>query len=752
MDSLELDFNAFVQKEIYTIKKLYNQYKTDKNTKLQKDYANKYPFLKRKSRYPFLDEILSWQSTKDKFDSDYDSLLKILIAKITGIYKHGQTDKTSLCNLRIISNVRLGKFSIAISKNTLDAKNQWEARLIKDLKSLYPNTDLKDIILIISSKFNDMGGNATHCKSVRDAIAHYTMGNYKIMFICSNKRRVTDILDFMSSYEGMSDDKRLDVEVQHDEAHNNLEGIPSKRELIENIIINPYVKSYIPISASNNPISDETRVLWKLKNLEMYAIDYTKNSQTLSTSENYSSISDANQLSFEEFKQHPSYKDYQITEFDEETFEEADTPGFYSGWVSEEEIKVDKLRRRQLEFCKFMMHEKEACNIGMNLLDNFYISMYKEEDGTIVETPLILADTRNIHIVTTPCRVVFTIHLIKYALKQSYNPICIGLYRSEIHLHYKNKLGQSINKPFGEITDTCSSEQMNDKINTILEYVLNQGETIERPILIMGNIKTTGESITFVNYKYGTIRTDTILPAIGQTREDNYQSFLRCCYMDTKFRENSPGNVFRHPPKWIIGSKNSIKDAISYEKENDERIPRLKEGMSVELLTPIIARTYTEEDNSNISVPCRLQIQDPDDESYHEIRAILEQSKRSEKDKKKLLKLIKFMIDHGSAEFVDTTGKFCWKKMILKDIRTWKTHSEEEINKRKEEQKENYKPFETDYRFREYDSRYRNKIPYINNKLKMGVNNCELLAAFDTYKYEGFVNHKLCMWISYRFE
>jgi hypothetical protein len=34
----------------------------------------------------------------------------------------------------------------------------------------------------------------------------------------------------------------------------------------------------------------------------------------------------------------------------------------------------------------------------------------------------------------------------------------------------------------------------------------------------------------------------------------------------------------------------------------------------------------------------------------------------------------------------------------------------------------------------------------------IGINECELLAAYDKYEYEGFVNHRATMWLSYRVE
>jgi hypothetical protein len=559
-----VNFNTFVKNKTNNIKLTYTIHKTtNNNKKVAEEYVKKYPFLKTKGAVPGIDEILSWECTKKffNFDKDISPILKHLISKITGIYKHGQTEKTGLCNLRILSNIKAGKLTFAISKNTLSAKEQWESRLINSLKKEYPGTPLKNLILIISSKVNDLGGNATHCTSVEEAFCKFVSGNFKIIFICSNNQRFNDIITFLDLYEGLTSEKKLPIDIQHDEAHNKHEGIPSKRELVEQIIMNPNVESYVPVTASYHPIIVEDSTLWKKQNLDMYAIDYTKNSQTVSTSLDYSSISDANQLTFEELKAHPSFKDYKIEEFDRETFDQADEPGYYSNSMDPYEIQEDKDRRRKLEFSPFMACEKDAYNLGMNLLDNYYTFTYKDGD-TIITTPIILPGIKNIHIITTPLRVVFTMSLINYALTKDYKSICIGFYRGGIHYSYKNIHSQIINKKHADLSDQCSSEEVNNKINDILNAIQESGESLDRPIIIMGNYKPTGESITFVNYKYGTIRSDTLLPISGQTREMDYQGFLRCCYMLTKFREHNKN--FDAPAKWIIGYHKNIINAVSY--------------------------------------------------------------------------------------------------------------------------------------------------------------------------------------------
>jgi hypothetical protein len=740
MQQLARRFHDFFSKEIEGIKKTHIQYKTDKNRRLKKDWEQKFPFLTRKPALPGFDEIISWQNIKTHFsyETEIIPLIEYYISKITGIYKHGQSDTTTLCNLRILANVRLGKTSIGITKNTLNAKEQWESRLISDLKKKFPKENLKELIIVISSKFNDLGGNATHCKNIDDAISKFTRGSFKIIFVCSNNTRINDILTFLVSYHGFSEDKRLPIDCQQDEAHNLEEGVPSKRIQIEHIVMNPYIETFVPVTASYETLIDPEKALWQKSNLDRYAIDYTQYSQTLSTSENYSSISDAIPVYFEDLMEHKEYKDYGIVEFDEETLKEADPPGYYNTkqWKDKpkEEINEDKEKRRKLEFNSFFAQEKLACNLGMNLLDNYYTSEY-ERNGNDIITPIFLTDIMNLHILTTPRRVMLTIYLMKYAVNQSYKPLCIGLYRSEIHIRYKNKHGQIIKQKYSDVINESDTNEMNEKIHELLEHIVKIGESIDRPVIIFGNYKPTGESITFVSYKYGTVRSSVVLPSSFQTREMSYQAFLRTCYQDKKFRENSPDGKFEHPDKFIVGFKKNIDEALYYEKQNDERIFGLLTNSNTSENKPIAHKPKIEDDNSNISIPVKITIWDMEDESVKKLRNILKKSKRDDNDKKQTLALICDMIKSGTATFSDPSNKFDFNKFTLTDIRCYKNDLNAE-----------------NYRFSSYDSKHETRMPYINNKSEIKENNCELLASFDKYEYDGFVNHRSWIWLSYRFE
>jgi hypothetical protein len=756
MEQLQKDFFYFRNQMTDTIKREAAKLQKDPNPKIYKNYVAKYPFLKQtKHPFPSLREVLSWKETKETFayDTHTKLLLDLFISKITGIFKHGQTMKTALCNRRIISNIKNNKLTIAISKNTLSAKEQWEQRLIDSLREEFPEKTLSEMILIISSKENTLGGNATHCKNVEKAsfIMNKRNSAYKLIFICSNNTRIHDMIALL---ESTKEEQRLPVEIIHDEAHKNDEGIPSKREMIEYLIMHPCVEAYIPVTASPDPIflADKEDVLWQRANLERNAIDYREYCNIVSTSEHYSSIVDANQLRFAQYENHSSYTNYNIYEFDEETFDEADMPSYYADkrrWSNPDDIKADKNRRRQLEFCSFMAFEKDALNLGMNILDNYLEDTYTE-GSTSITTTLILSGVFNFHLMTTPCRVALTISLIKHSLTKSYNPICVGLYRSKIHIWYKNAMGQTIREEYGDLDIETQSQEMNSKLHEILGYLERKGESVERPLLVFGNYKPTGESITFVNYKYGTIRSDTLLPVVGQTREMNYQGFLRCAYTDTKFKEENPS--FVHPPKWIIGSEKSINDAITYEQENDQRVLSFDTRAHNELVPVVIPAEYPVEANDKgISIPCKIIVTDLEDMYYKQVQTILKEDIRTEKDKKALLNYFRLLKDNQSLQINDPTGKFDFNTFKIKEVRTWKDHTEEQILERMNKQGNKYTPFEADYRFREYDANHRTHHPYINNKSKIMVNECDFLAAVDRYKLDDFKNTTNIFWISYRY-
>ena len=542
INNVPLDLYKWIRKNSNSFIEKYKKIKkTDKHQ--SEAYATKYPWVKRKKTnyLPFIHEILPIYISEYSNTIDIDIFIENYIQpKIQGKYKHGQTCKTGLCNIQINNSIINNELSINFTKNTLLANEQWTSRFIKELKKINPTIEPKKTIIVISSKKNDLNGNATHCKKLSDALALYLAHDtFRCIFVCSNKKRFEDIVGFLDAYNNFSIDKQIPITIQIDEAHNTEDGIPSKRVYCEYILCHPKVKLLSPVTASIGDIVCHESPCWNLINLEYYAIDYRHVCAIKSSSENYSSLHDAHQISFEEYEENPNWIHYNIREFNKDLFIEAHKEGIQQmisklqaeGKESDEIKKIiddDINRRRQMEFCIFMNGEIKAFNQGLNLLDNYYTFTY---NGGEITEHIILRNVQHLYLITTPNRVVFTIQLMKYAAQKEYNPICIGLYRSKINiLYYEN--GEKINREWNNETN---QGQFNETINEIIEDIEQKGHNTKRPFILFGNYKPTGESITMVNYKYGTLRMVAILPGISQTPEKDYQNYLRSCWGETMY-------------------------------------------------------------------------------------------------------------------------------------------------------------------------------------------------------------------------
>ena len=516
--------------------------------------------------------------------------------------------------------------------------------------------------------------------------------------------------------------------------------------LVENIILDDDVEVYIPITASNETLVDKNNPLWALVNLEKNAINYTNFSKIKSTSLNYSSIQDANLLYLEDIEKQDNYQQYHISEYDTDDFISLDNFN-YCGW-DENKKQQDINRRRKLGFSWFMKDEQRSLNIGMNLLDNI-ININNVNNGK-----LFVKDMMSFHLITTPCRCIFTYTLMKHAINQPYNPILIGLYRSSITVMYLSVDGDLKTYQYVPNMDQISQE-LNMKIEQLLKEIVKQGDTIERPIIIMGNYKPTGESITFVNYKYGTLKSITILPRFqNNTPEDDYQNYSRGNYMDTLFKKNN--HSFIQPPKWIIGCRQTINNAVRYEKINDLRINNLQifaeDGHQSQ---DIYFNGSSDNKCENIAIPIKLHINDQDDQTIQEIFTLLNKShKRSTQDKANILRLIIYSSEKGVIDIIDKTSKFN-DTYVLIDIRSYRKTLPETLEMRKrtcQRKNKKYVPPEDNYRFSSYKNNYEIGAPYLNNKDKIKTNQCELLCALDHYTDStGFRNWKHTMWLSYKY-
>jgi hypothetical protein len=764
-------------------------------------WRDRYPFLKEKPKLPFFKD-LAWHFIQpDILAFSEEEIAKIrtyIVSKICGIYKHAQSMKTALCNDRICQNAEKGVCTIAFTKNTIDANTQWLLRLISDLTRLIvefnrshpelPPMESKDMLFVCSSKVpiknqkhNQIGSNSTHCKNISEYISILTSRNHNypppILLLCSNNARVKEINILLKSLPGLHDNLRFPIEIQWDEAHNMTEGIPSKRVSIEHILFNPYVIALIPCTATaDENIADDENPLWRSADLENRAINYAnieKYSVKSSDSE-YSALCDAGQVTIERVRQDSRYKEYNITEFERKVFIDVDNfatknkitkeiretnPGIHG---KEFEDLVDELwlkdidRRRQLEFHIFMTGEIQGYNDILNVLDNW---LQMSDDKL-----LFPFNEQTIHVIQTPNRKVLTRSAMIHALDQPYKPICIGLYGGKINLMYHTSSEVINERIHSELCDSVSVQAMNDKVQTIIEELNKEGVDTSVPIIIMGNYIPTGESITFVNSAYGVLRS-VFKTHDGQksNADKDYQTYCRCCYMVDAFKRANP--AFECPPKFIIGTELSIANAIAYEKRNDDRVDRLRRNIGIynEGLTeynPSLSSNGVSESDTNIAIPVKIIIDDPEDENIVNLRQILLNKITLQPERTEIMRLFGRARDNQSIIITDKTGKFNFTDFTLKSVRRYRKKNDAnqedamKIRDRKESyanKNSEYLPFEADYRFESYHANFNQSASFMNDKSKIKEKECDLTCCIDRYEYIGTVNNKNTMWLSYRF-
>lgn len=704
--------------------KYLSRFNISKRTKLSKCRAYIYEL--------FMIDIFKNEFTEDEIEQIY----KYVIFKITGLYKHAQALKTGYCNREIINAFsEKNTISVCITKNSLEANEQWLIRLFKELDSRYPHHKLNDKIMIISSKKNTLDGNATHCKNIHDAWSNLKQENkFKIIFICSNKTRIQDVYEMALSFLNLKPELVKNLRILHDEAHNDKEGIPPYRHIIENILCLDNVLNYMPITASIGNVVCDENPLWKKENLERYATNFTDFDTTKSNDPNYSSISDAKKIIFEGLHASPEWKDYQVDSVSRENFIKIDDK--YKDKkitdLSEKDFE-DIDNRRKLEFCQFMKNDKEieALNNGLNVL-NINVMM----PGNLFKKNCL-----NIHVISTPRRNIITYKLCEFALKQEYEPIVLGIYGSEgkkYHLY--------IDGTEKCVDDIMGHGEFNEKLYKLIEHLKTANYKTERAFIIIGNYNPTGESLSFVNYKYGTVRSVTRL--ISTNAEENYQAAARLNYMLTKFLESDPN--WTPPTKYLIGEYSFISDALSYEQENDARIDNLIALNDNENLTepnlPSRETITNKNGNGTTAIPIEINV-DRDDKNYNRLIEIANKSRRTDDEKSEFLKLLENSVKTPESEFEidDKSGKFNWDNMTIKDFRCYRNKEDTETTK-------GY------WKFKNYQTHSRTLTPFINNTSNHVRGQCEILVCLDTYiiqdKNSGEVlekNHKNKWWIGYKY-
>lgn len=732
-------FNLLLNQYYKDIENKFKEYKDKENFQQYiKNLKSNHPYLKKlrtNSKIEFLrnlkapiKELLDSVFFKDKFCQNEELVIyDYCIKKLRGLYKHAQALKTGYCNLAIINSFsESDTLCICITKNTLEANSQWLQRLMKELDERYPKVKLNDKIIIISSKKNTLNGDATHCKNIDDAWGKLKKdNNYKIVFVCSNKTRIHDIYQISKDYQNQISELRRNLRILHDEAHNPQEGIPAYREIIENIVCQPNVISYMPVTASNGSIFDEDLPLWKKINLELNALNYLKFDKTKSTDINYSSCNDSEKITFEELYKHKLYVNYNITQIPMEIVEKIHGK-------KEKDKKMNE-KRQNLEFCQFMKNDKEikSLNHGLNFLN---INHFLKEDNIEIFQHNIFG----IHIISTPRRNILTRYLAEEALKKDYNPLVLAIYGNEGDKYHL--LGNDIVEK--ELSDVMGEGEFNNKLDNLFTHLKKEKINLNRPFIIMGNYTPTGESLSYVNYKYGTIRSNCRL--ISTNAEEDYQEACRSNFMNTKFIENEPN--WKYPIKYLIGEQQYITNALSYEKENDSRIDSLEiRPIDINNINDIqITKNIKEKDKKGIvAIPIKIRV-DRSDEEVKKLISIMDKRFRSEQDKTEFLRILKNCVNNDDIDvtFEDKSGKFDFDKYKLKDFRCYKKKKEGEVKKGQ-------------WKFSNYDLHFETETPFINNNGNHIAGQCEILTCQHNYILDvdgkKDYNSRSVWWMGYKY-
>jgi len=757
----------------------FKHYIENPSKNLHKCLLDKYPYWKRDSNRltkrkktilskPFIHEILQFKRDNESVFTDEEKTMicKYNIKKLCGIYKHAQALKTGYCNLKIINGFSIPNFiSVCITKNSLEANEQWLERLYKELDNRYPQIKLNDKIMIISSRKNTLNGNATHCKDMKDA---WTLlkrtNNFNIIFVCSNSIRIHDILDMLLDFQNLTLPLQKKIQILHDEAHNPKEGIPPNRDIVENIVLQSNVICYIPITATNKLLFVEDNPIWQESNLENEALDYTTFDKTTSMDPHYSSCSDSKIIRFEEMKKMTGWKNYEIKQIPFDIFDyihgeeyskykkyttkqlqdelqneidfvdqpmvDIDIFSLSNDDLVEKIIAMNSERRRTLEFCPFMKNDKEieAINNGLNIL----------HINEIMQTDIIIPGKFEIYIISTPNRRILTAYLAAEAAKLSYKPIVLGIYGNE-----GDKYNLYCDEEILEVSEIMDTGEFNCKLEKLFAWMKTEGKNINRPFIIIGNYVPTGESLTFVNYTYGAVRCNIKL--ISTSAEEDYQESARSNYMDTKFIEKDPN--WTQPEKFLIGPSAYIENALSYEAENDARINSFISNVSLDDRVLVIRPSHIEPTiitGGIVAIPVKITV----DWSHTETKklvAIAEKSRRSPEDKVAFLSILKSMVEdeESGCEFTDKSGKFDFSKFKLKDFRSYK--------------KKEGGPKSGEWKFMSYKNHHEIKTPFINDKNNIDINECEILTCIDTYLLKDDSGHfeknpKYTWWMGYKYD
>jgi hypothetical protein len=713
------DYNSFHKRNLEE----YETIQTDSGR--LKLFRQKYKYFDPKNtiKKSLIHETFSYEGF-EVYANNRRNIFEMASKKIRGMYKHGQACKTELSCEKILSDIKKNILSVAITKNTLLAGGQFTTRFIARMRKA-GYEDMKKHVMVINSKENNLGGNATHCKNIDEAwsIICDTNNQFKIIFVCSNNTRIKDILVLLERYKLLIQSKK-DIVIHYDEAHNKNEGIPAYRNYVENILLYEFVKELVPITASCGTIFDSENPIWNKDNLLANRLNFINqdmvNSKIKSDSPSYSSIKDGIEVDIDELFS------TDLLSHNDNFIYEADFKRVYPNSTHE-----DYLRKGRLNFCResFIGDEELAMNCAKKIFDNEQDIKYETYLSEVIieekEERIFLADTANFHVVCTPSRRIITYNMMKYAVSRNYNPVTIGLFGGSIHYRFKDLQRNSVFHGEFINDENSSSKEFNDRLyDFLLAHSL-----LNRCVIILGNYQSVGESNTLVNSKYGYLRSAILLKGCRLTAEQRYQFFLRCCFVVDKFKLDNPTWKKEDITKFIIGDKESIQDAKTYEVQNDELVQDLidnpeEENKQMTFDSGAAAATSISSSNTRRSIPVQFKIEDNDSEHVVKLVDIMKKISRDETEKSEFMVNLIKSVEDSSVVFVDhNVPRIMLTSYKLKEFRCYR--SGDELRAGNEI---------TSYRFKNYRDHFEQKMSYKNGDLKK--HECEIHCSVNKYVLE----------------
>jgi len=712
----------------------YNELNGNKGAK--KIFEKQYNYL-TKGKFSLIRDLLNYEEFKKfKENNDFKKYLyRNCFVKIKGIFKHGQCAKTEISCTKIIMDMKRGFITIAITKNTLLANKQWTTRCITLMKK-HGLKNLRKEIIVISSEFNDLDGNATHCKNLLEAWDKIcdSSNTYKVIFVCANKTRVDDVCELLNKYNqpAFNVNMRKQIVIQWDEAHNDMYGVPVYRHCVENMLLYNFVEEFIPISASHTPIHDDENPIWTKNNMYANKLNYINDdlakTRIISTDSNYSCIEDAYNIVIENNEVYSFTND----EYDNSISKEMFTKHYPNK-------NYDKLG--YINACPEFLcgNEHIALNTGKKILDNPNISYEKSDnDEIVISTEKIYKkNVGNYHIMITPCRTVISELLMKHAVFKDYDPVVIGIYGGSINYMYRDYSDGKVKSSIpgkGIQTTSDKSKEFNENLN----LWLRKKNLLNRCVIIFGNYQAVGESNTFVNSDYGYIRSISLLPGCNLNPEKHYQYLLRCCFILDKFTGLTKNTV----EKFIISYKKGIDDALEYELLNDEIVQDLINNPNdSELFDYVSSGDQTANSSANTnniyySIPIQFKIEDDSCEQVKIIKKIMDKDSRNQTDKNDFMTALISAIENSTIIKNDknTNPKIVIENYRLTEFRCYK---------------ESYNP--ESYRFKGYYDNWFAGFSYKNGEIQ--ENECGVYCCLKQHKStDGHINNPNTFYILFAYK